>query len=89
MNKISILFLLLLFSMICHAQDITGSYRYKSSDLSESRTIIFSQNSFNEERVGDLTSKIGTGSYSIHNNELTLKYKEVQSRILLGMRSLH
>jgi hypothetical protein len=78
--KIYLFFIFLFYSTICHAQSINGSYRYKSEDLSESRTIIFSKNYFNEEFSSDLTLKIGTGIYSIRNNQLVLKYQEISNQ---------
>jgi hypothetical protein len=78
--KIYFFLTILLFSLVCQAQNITGSYRLKSGDLSENRTITFSKHSFNEQHIGDLTSKIGVGIYNIRNNLLILKYQEVSNQ---------
>ncbi|SFH14105.1 hypothetical protein [Pedobacter insulae] len=69
-------FLIAIFlSIICNAQSIDGSYRYKNEDFSASRTITFSKKHFREEIQGDVTVSIGAGTYRIKNNRLILKYQ--------------
>ncbi len=78
--KSYLLFIFLCYSAICNAQKLAGSYRYLHQDGSGSRIITFSDGYFNEKVQGDLNTAIGAGIYSIKNNQLLLKYQEVQNR---------
>lgn len=78
--KIYLFFILLFSSTICFAQTVIGTYRYKSDDFPQRRTITFTENSFKEEIGSDLTTKIGAGVYDIKNNQLILKYQIVSNQ---------
>lgn len=73
-------FLALTLCSSCSAQNISGTYRYKSDGLSENRSNTFSKNYFKEELIGDLTSKTGNGTYSIRNNQPFLRYQEIPNQ---------